>query len=103
MMSVIIANIIFMFLFHDGQDSRWNNTLSAANAAFTGIFTAEVFLKWIGVRAQKACDLKAMPLYSVFSCQHWVLAGLVQLVCLLRPTSCTACISSGSESCAVLC
>lgn len=51
MMAVILANIFFMLLVHEGQSDRWSFMLSVANTVFTGIFVAEFLLKWLAVGA----------------------------------------------------
>ncbi|KAG1653438.1 hypothetical protein FOA52_010471 [Chlamydomonas sp. UWO 241] len=53
MVAVILANIISMFMVHEGQSVEWDNALKIANAVFTGIYIVEMFMKQaaIGFRA----------------------------------------------------
>ena len=49
MIAVILANVFTMFLTFQGESDRWAAALSIANAVFTGIFVAEMLLKWMAI------------------------------------------------------
>ncbi len=46
MVAIILANIIVLFLFYQGQSAAWTNALEIANAVFTVIYILEMLLKW---------------------------------------------------------
>ena len=45
----VFLNVIVMFLQHKGQSEAWTIGLSAANAAFTGIYFLEMLAKWLAI------------------------------------------------------
>lgn len=45
MIVIIIANVITMFMTHEGMSEAWDNALKIANAVFTGIYVVEMLLK----------------------------------------------------------
>jgi hypothetical protein len=49
MVGIIILNIFTMFLPHYNQGWKWDVALSVCNVVFTGIYLAEVALKWSAI------------------------------------------------------
>eukprot|EP00798_Chlamydomonas_sp_ICE-L_P030252 gene30252-35240_t len=49
MITAILLNILTMFMVHEGMSSKWEESLKAANAAFTAIFLLEMMIKFTGI------------------------------------------------------
>ncbi len=49
--AIILLNLVAMLTWHANMGSMWLSFMSISNTVFTGIFVAEVALKWLAVSA----------------------------------------------------
>lgn len=61
MVFVILANILSMFLTHEGMDAQWENALALTNVAFTSVYFLEMLLKMLGIGLRMYFKVRACP------------------------------------------
>eukprot|EP00798_Chlamydomonas_sp_ICE-L_P006468 gene6469-3102_t len=49
MITAILLNVLTMFMVHEGMSDKWQDSLMAANVAFTSIFVVEMMIKMLAI------------------------------------------------------